>query len=255
MAATGQDKIKAGFGTMLETFIHVPFNDLEALEKEMDHKTAAVMLEVIQGEGGVHTADEEFLQGVEKLCKQYGALLIIDEVQTGIGRTGKPFAYQHYNITPDIITSAKGLGNGFPTGAMIGTEEIKTAFNPGSHGSTFGGNPLAMSAANATLDIVFDEDFLAEVEEKGAYLSEKLAEQFTGEMGFQSIRHKGLMFGIEFSSEVNPLVTLLRENGLLVLTAGPNVMRLLPPLTITYEEIDAALAIISNTLLSSKNMA
>ena len=174
MAATGQDKIKEGFGPMLETFIHVPFNDIDALKNEMDHETAAVMLEVIQGEGGVHPGDEAFLMEVEKQCKAFDALLIVDEVQTGIGRTGKAFGYQHYQISPDIITSAKGLGNGFPTGAMIGKEKLKSAFNPGSHGSTFGGNPLAMSAAKATLDIIFNESFLNEVEEKGQLSRRKI---------------------------------------------------------------------------------
>ncbi|CAM4009573.1 acetylornithine transaminase [Lederbergia lenta] len=254
MAATGQDKIKAGFGPMLESFIHLPFNDLQALEKELDHETAAVMLEVIQGEGGVNPANEDFLQGIEKLCKEKGALLIIDEVQTGIGRTGKAFGYQHYNISPDIITSAKGLGNGFPTAAMIGTEKVKSAFNPGSHGSTFGGNPLAMSAANATLDIIMNADFLAEVEEKGNYLSEKLDDMFAKVPEFKGTRHKGLMIGCEFSKEVSDIVTQLRQNGLLVITAGPNVIRLLPPLTVTYEEINEALEILANTLIEQKQL-
>ena len=125
MAATGQEKIKTGFGKMLETFIHLPFNDIPALKQAIDNETAAVMLEVVQGEGGVHPADESFLLEVQQICEQYGALFIIDEVQTGIGRTGKPFAYQHYDISPDIVTSAKGIGSGFPVGAMIGKEKLK----------------------------------------------------------------------------------------------------------------------------------
>ncbi|MBS4221856.1 acetylornithine transaminase [Bacillus sp. FJAT-49682] len=252
MAATGQDKVKQGFGPMLETFIHLPFNDIEALKNEIDDETAAVMLEIIQGEGGVFPAEESFLLELENLCQKHGALLIVDEVQTGIGRTGTPFAYQHYQISPDIITSAKGLGNGFPTGAMIGKEQLKTAFNPGSHGSTFGGNPLAMSAAKATLDTVFEKEFLSEVNNKGNYLFEKLSEQLSSLKSLKSIRYKGLMFGLEFSEEVGPLLSLLRENGLIVLSAGPNVMRLLPPLTVTYEEMDVAIEKISTTLLESK---
>ncbi|MBS4217615.1 acetylornithine transaminase [Bacillus sp. FJAT-49711] len=248
MAATGQDKVKQGFGSMLQTFVHVPFNDVDSLKKEIDNDTAAIMLEIVQGEGGVHIANKEFLAAVEQLCKEYGALLIIDEVQTGIGRTGKPFAYQHFNLAPDIITSAKALGNGIPTGAMIGKNYLKTAFNPGSHGSTFGGNPLAMSAAHATLDILFDEEFLNDVTEKGEYFTSKLEELLSPLENFKCIRHKGLMFGIEFSVEVGSMISLLRENGLLALVAGPNVIRFLPPLTVTYEEMNSALEIIGSTL-------
>ncbi|MBO0992998.1 acetylornithine transaminase [Bacillus sp. SD088] len=251
MAATGQDKVKQGFGTMLETFVHLPFNNSEALEKEIDQETAAVMLEIIQGEGGVHPATAEFLQDVEKLCKKYGALLIIDEIQTGIGRTGKPFAYQHYSISPDIITSAKGLGNGIPVGAMIGKENLKAAFPPGSHGSTFGGNPLAMSAAKKTLQLIFQEKFLEEVTEKGEYLADKLEEAFSHCDFFKGMRHKGLMLGIEFSQEVAPFMAELRKNRLIVLNAGPNVLRFLPPLTVTKTEIDQAIEAMKKTLLQT----
>ncbi|KRG09694.1 acetylornithine aminotransferase [Lederbergia galactosidilytica] len=237
MAATGQDKVKQGFGNMLETFVHIPFNNIEALEKEIDQETAAVMLEVIQGEGGVHPATEEFLQAVEKICKEYGALLIIDEVQTGIGRTGKPFAYQHYSISPDIITLAKGLGNGIPVGAIVGKEKLTEAFTPGSHGSTFGGNPLAMSAAKKTLELIFQANFLKDVTEKSDYLVAKLKEILVNCQTFKTIRHKGLMVGIEFSEEVAPLMAELRKSGLIVLNAGPNVLRLLPPLTVTKAEV------------------
>ncbi|MCJ8006400.1 acetylornithine transaminase [Lederbergia wuyishanensis] len=254
MAATGQDKVKQGFGSMLETFVHLPYNDVDALKNEIGHETAAIMLEIVQGEGGVHVAEEDFLATVEQLCKDYGVLLIIDEVQTGIGRTGKPFAYQHFNLSPDIITSAKGLGNGFPTGAMIGKKYLKDAFNPGSHGSTFGGNPLAMSAAKATLDLIFEEEFLNEVTKKGEYFVSKLEEIFSQLEHFKTIRHKGLMVGVEFSEEVGSMISLLRENGLLALVAGPNVIRFLPPLTVTYGEMDAALGIISGTLLDSKKV-
>lgn len=248
MAATGQDKIKTGFGPMLHSFIHLPFNDIESLKNEMDDQTAAVMLEVVQGEGGVHPAEEQFLLEVEKLCAQHGALLIIDEVQTGIGRTGKPFAYQHYPISPDIITSAKGLGNGFPVGAMIGKEILFNTFNPGSHGSTFGGNPLAMSVAKATLNVVFQEGFLAEVEEKGQYLYDALSTKLAHIESLKNIRFKGLMFGLEFTNDVGALLTQLRQNGLIVLNAGPNVLRMLPPLTVSYAEMDEAVSIMSNVI-------
>ncbi|MBS4199097.1 acetylornithine transaminase [Bacillus sp. FJAT-49732] len=254
MAATGQDKVKQGFGSMLETFVHLPYNDVSALKNEIDHETAAVMLEIVQGEGGVHVATEDFIVSVEQLCKENGALLIVDEVQTGIGRTGKPFAYQHYKLSPDIITSAKGLGNGFPTGAMIGKDFLIAAFNPGSHGSTFGGNPIAMTAASATLDLIFDDEFLNEVAEKGEYFKSKLEEIFAPLENFKGIRHKGLMFGVEFSNEVGSMISKLRENGLLALVAGPNVIRFLPPLTVTYGELDAALGIIGGTLLDKQKV-
>lgn len=250
MAATGQEKIKEGFGPMLETFIHLPFNDIEALKATIDENTAAVMLEVIQGEGGVYPATEEFLDEVQTLCKQYDALLIIDEVQTGIGRTGKPFAYQHYGISPDIITSAKGLGNGFPTGAIIAKEYLSSTFHPGSHGSTFGGNPLAMTAAKATLNIVFQEDFLQEVQEKGDYFVNQLKEWLSSCSDFIDLRYKGLMIGIEFKENVAPILAELRKNGLLLLSAGEKVIRILPPLTVTYSEIDKAVSIMKHVLLN-----
>lgn len=248
MAATGQEKVKVGFGKMLETFIHVPYNDIDVLKETIDSETAAVMLEVIQGEGGVHPADELFLKEVERLCQSLDVLLIVDEIQTGIGRTGKSFAYQHYGIQPDIITVAKGLGNGFPVGAMIGKKELIPAFTAGSHGSTFGGNPLAMAAANATLNIVFDQSFLKEVEKKGNILVQQLNEFLPQVKSYKKIKHKGLMIGIEFQQETTELLSELRENGLLALNAGSNVMRLLPPLTITMTEIHEATAIMRKVL-------
>lgn len=252
MAATGQEKVKQGFGPMLETFIHLPFNDIEALRNEIDSETAAVMLEVIQGEGGVHPAEENFLMEAEKLCKAHGALLIVDEVQTGNGRTGVAFAYEHYHISPDIITTAKGLGNGFPVGAMIGKDKLKSAFNPGSHGSTFGGNPLAMVAANSVLNIILNQEFLDEVDEKGELLYLGLRKIFSEIKEFQHIRQKGLMIGIEFSNDVSQLLSQLRNNGLLVLPAGPNVLRLLPPLTVSEKEIEDALLIMEKTVIKNK---
>lgn len=242
IAATGQEKVKTGFGPMLETFVHIPFNDIDALKNEMDDNTAAVMLEVVQGEGGVLPAEMEFLKAAENLCKENGVLLIIDEVQTGIGRTGKPFAYQHFNLSPDIITSAKGLGNGIPIGAMIGKEKLKSAFTPGSHATTFGGGPLAMTAADAVLKIAFNEEFLSGVEKKGDYLVQTLSS--INLEGVVDIRHKGLMIGIEFSDDVSDRLTKMREKGLLVLNAGPNVVRMLPPLTVSIEEIDEAVKIL-----------
>ncbi|HET7629703.1 MAG TPA: acetylornithine transaminase [Bacillales bacterium] len=243
LAATGQEKVKTGFGPQLETFIHVPFNDIEALREAIDDETAAVMVEAVQGEGGIHPADADFLAQVEVECRKHGALLIVDEVQTGIGRTGKAFAYQHYGISPDVITAAKGLGNGFPVGAMIGKAELANTFGPGTHGSTFGGNPLAMAAASAVLDVVFRDGFLSEVERKGRWLMQMLHEQLQDVPEVTAVRGKGLMVGIE-CEEAAAIVTKVREKGLLVLLAGSNVVRLLPPLIVTDSELREAVSAI-----------
>lgn len=248
MSATGQDKIKKGFGPMLETFTYVPYNDLEALKAEIDDEVAAVMLEVIQGEGGVIPANKEFLNGVETLCKQYNSLMIIDEIQTGIGRTGKPFAFQHYGLTPDIVSVAKGLGNGFPIGAIIGRDELKDVFGPGSHGTTFGGNPLSVASSIATMNIIFDEDFLAQVNEKADFLKKNLDEQLSGLSNVSGIRGLGLMVGIEVKGQVSELLQELRVNGLIVLSAGENVIRLLPPLTVTIEELRSGVEVLAQVL-------
>ncbi|MBC1976767.1 acetylornithine transaminase [Listeria booriae] len=234
MTATGQGKIHDGFGALLPGFTYLPYNDLEALEQTISEQTAAVMLEIIQGEGGVIPATTEFLQGASALCAKYGALLIIDEVQTGMGRTGKRFAFEHAGIEPDIFTLAKGLGNGLPVGAMIGKAELAESFGSGVHGSTFGGNKIAMAAADVVIDHIFEEAFLAEVTEKGAYFQALLAEQLPGVV----IRGKGLMFGIELETEAVGVVKSLQEAGVLTLTAGPNVLRILPPLTVTKTELE-----------------
>jgi acetylornithine/N-succinyldiaminopimelate aminotransferase len=255
MAATGQEKIYQGFGPLLPEFIHLPYNDISSLEKEMNGEIAAVMVEVVQGEGGVIPADASFLKKIEELCRRYGALFIVDEVQTGIGRTGKAFAYQHHHISPDIITAAKGLGSGFPVGAMIGKEFLRNTFTAGVHGSTFGGNPLAMAAAKATLQVVFNDEFLQEVQEKGEYLLQKLKEALKGIEIVKEVRGLGLIVGIECKQEAAPLIKNIHENGLLVLAAGPNVIRILPPLTVTKTELDKAIEIIGNTLVNKKAAA
>lgn len=248
MAATGQEKIKQGFGPMLESFVYVPFNNTEMLKNAMDDSVAAVMLEIVQGEGGIHIANEEFLKETEKLCKEYGALLIIDEIQTGIGRTGKPFAFQHFGLKPDIVTVAKGLGSGLPIGAVIGKIELESAFGPGSHGSTFGGNPVSVAAAIATMETIFQEEFLKNTVEKGKYLIGKLKTVLGKSPIVSEIRGMGLMIGIELKTDVQRLLSELRKNGLIALPAGSNVLRLLPPLTVTVEEIDEAAVIIEATI-------
>lgn len=238
MAATGQDKVKQDFGKMLETFVHIPFNDVASFEKEMGDDVAAVMLEIVQGEGGVHLAEIEFLRKISLLCKKHGSLLIIDEIQTGIGRTGKPFAFEHFHIEPDIITVAKGIGSGFPIGAIVGRKGLEGVFNAGSHGSTFGGNPVAISAAIATMETIFSERFLQETTEKGNYLLDALSAQLANADVVKEVRGLGLMIGIELTTDVAQMLLALREKGVLALQAGPNVIRLLPPLNVTYDHLD-----------------
>ncbi|MBM7643042.1 acetylornithine transaminase [Streptococcus loxodontisalivarius] len=245
MSATGQDKIKEGFGQGVPHFSYAIFNDLDSVKHLVTEDTAAVMLELVQGESGVQPADPNFVTDLAAYCKEQGLLLMVDEVQTGMGRTGKLFAFQHYGIQPDIFTLAKGLGNGVPVGAMLAKSELGAAFSYGSHGSTFGGNKLAMAASSAVLDIM-TEDFLADALEKGQYLQTKLAEALAGNPHVSQVRGLGLMIGIETDLNLAQLVQAARDKGLVVLTAGANVIRLLPPLTLSQEEIDTGLAILSD---------
>lgn len=248
MAATGQDKIKQGFGPVLETFEYVPYNDISAVKEAVDGDTAAVMLEVIQGEGGVIPAEQTFLKELEQLCEQEGILLIVDEVQTGVGRTGKAFGHSHYGISPDIISVAKGLGNGVPVGAIIASSSLYEHFGPGSHGTTFGGNPIAMAAAKAVLENVFQDEFLEDVTKKGQYLQDELKRKVAHLPVVDYIRGKGLMIGIVCNGDVSSIINLLISKGLLVLGAGESVIRLLPPLTVSKEEMNEAVTILESVL-------
>jgi len=252
MAATGQEKVRDGFGPMLEKFAYATFNEIDSVNKLIDENTAAVMLEVVQGEGGVIPATESFMTELATVCKKNDVLLIIDEIQTGIGRTGKKFGYEHYGIEPDIFTLAKGLGNGLPVGAMVAKQEFVDAFGPGSHGSTFGGNPLAMAAAKAVLTTIFNENFLQDVEEKATYLNEQLIEHIAPLSFVREIRQKGLMVGIDCKANVSSLIPKLIEKGILVLVAGETVLRLLPPLTVSKEEIEQAVTCIKDVLQTEK---
>lgn len=245
LSATGQEKIHKGFAPLLQGFHYLPYNDSDSLLEAVDENVAAIFLEVVQGEGGVHPASDDFIATINYLQEKYHLLVVVDEVQTGVGRTGKAFGYQHYNLSPDIITVAKGLGNGFPVGGLIGKKHLIEAFGPGSHGSTFGGNPLAMAAAKATVKTIFNETFLHEVEEKSNYLFSMLQDHLKNNSKVKQFRGKGLMVGIECHEDVTSFISNLRDNGLLVLNAGPNVLRLLPPLTVAYKEIDQAVEMIS----------
>ena len=242
MAATGQSSIHTGFGPVLEGFSYLPYNDLGAFEKEMDESTAAVLVEVIQGEGGVIPGTESFLSGLSKLCQEHGALLIIDEVQTGNGRIGYPFAYLKYeHVKPDIVTTAKGLGNGLPIGAVIARAGLDDAFGFGVHGSTFGGNPISLAASKAVLAKMNDDKFLEEVRDKSAWFMEELKSLAKRTTAIKDVRGDGFMIGLDMQAESAPFIMKLQEKNLLTLTAGPNVLRLLPPLTVTKEELSIAL--------------
>lgn len=247
MAATGQDKIKQGFGPMLESFEALPFNDAEALLKAADGETAAIMLEVVQGEGGVNSVEDGFVQAIMEACRKFDILLLIDEVQTGIGRTGTRYAYEQTALKPDIVTLAKGLGGGFPIGALLAGEELFDTFGPGSHGTTFGGNPLAVAVAQTVIDHVFEPVFLKEVCEKSTYLVEQLEQVLPA--GKYVVRGKGLLVGIASNEEVAPIIQQAEQHGLLLVPAGTHVIRLLPPLTVTKEEIDEAVKILQKLLV------
>ncbi|OJG74446.1 acetylornithine/succinylornithine family transaminase [Enterococcus quebecensis] len=254
MSATGQESIHAGFEPLVPDFIYLPFNQIEPLKEELDQDTAAVMLELIQGEGGVIPADEQWIQDVQSLCREFGALLIIDEIQTGIGRTGAFYAYEHYQIEPDIFTLAKGLGNGIPVGAMLGKSNLGDAFGQGSHGSTFGGNKLAMSVANKVIDRINQSAFLEDVQNKSEQLFSGLDQLAKRSSLIQAVRGKGLMIGIQLfdQNSLNQVSEQLEAEGLLTLKAGQTVLRLLPPLTITNEEMAKGLTILEKVLNKEK---
>ncbi|MGB4717472.1 MAG: acetylornithine transaminase [Bacillota bacterium] len=250
LSATGQTKYHEGFEPLVPGFSYVPFNDLSALEAEVSDKTCAIMLELIQGEGGVHPADPQYLEGVARLCRESGLLLIIDEVQTGIGRTGSLFAYQQYDgLKPDIVTLAKGLASGVPIGAVMATEEVSAGFGPGKHASTFGGNPLACAAALATLDVILNDGVLDNVKEVSAYLIQRLQELQASTGAIADIRGRGLMVGIELKeAKAAAVLAACRKKGLLVHCAGDKTLRLLPPLIIEKSDVDEALRILCGVL-------
>ena len=244
MSATGQDKVRNGFGPLVSEFVTLPFNDVEALKAAVDGETAAIMLELIQGEGGVNPVTDEFAAAIHEIHQATDVLLIVDEVQTGIGRTGTRFAFEQTVLKPDIVSMAKGLGGGFPIGGILGTAEMFDTFSAGTHGTTFGGNPLGVAVAQAVLGEVFNDEFLQGVQEKSAYFIDKLYQELPG----IKVNGKGLMLGIGWGEEVAPYVTALDEAGLLTVAAGPKVIRLLPPLTVTKEEIDEAIGILKTVL-------
>jgi len=255
LSATGQKKYHEGFEPLVPGFTYVPFNNIEALEEAIDEETCAVILEPIQGEGGIYPADKEYLKKVREITKEKGILLILDEIQTGIGRTGYFLAEEFYEIQADVILLAKALGGGLPLGAVCTTKDIASVMTPGSHGTTMGGNLVACAAGIAVLDTIGNEKFLREVREKGTYLQGKLLDLRNETPLIVDIRGKGLMWGIELKIKVRDILEELIEKGVVALSAGENVLRLLPPLIIEKEEIDYGLSKIREVLLKrSENL-
>lgn len=248
ITATGQPKYQEGFEPLVEGFAHVPYDNVAALEQAITPETGAILLEPIQGEGGVRVPARDYLTNVRALCDKHNLLLIFDEVQTGIGRTGKLFAYEHSDITPDIMTIAKALGNGVPIGAMGCTDEVAIGFDVGSHATTFGGNPLCTAAALATLNAVTAPGFLERTVQAGERFVAGLRELAEKHSGIKDVRGKGLMIGVEFDNPVNTILAGMTERNVVCGPAGPNVVRFVPPLIISDDEIDRAVAALGDVL-------
>ena len=244
LSATGQEKFSKGFEPMLEGFKFVPFNDLAALAAAVDESVCAVLLEPIQGEGGVCMPDADYLKGVRQLCDEKNLLLVLDEVQVGLGRTGRLFAHEHYGIKPDVMTLAKALAGGLPMGALLATEAVAAAFVPGTHASTFGGGPVLAAAAKAALGLLSDEKFLAEVRAKGDYVQKALSRLQAKFPVIKEVRGLGLIWGLELAKEGTPMVPACLERGLLINCTQGNIIRLLPPLVVETGELDRGLAIL-----------
>jgi acetylornithine aminotransferase/acetylornithine/N-succinyldiaminopimelate aminotransferase len=245
VTATGQEKYRQGFGPLVPGFKHIPFDDLEAARHAIDTRTCAVLVEPIQGEGGVRIPGSDYLPGLRELCTERGALLILDEVQTGMGRTGRLFAYEHSGIEPDIVTLAKGLGAGLPIGAMLAREPVASAFVPGSHASTFGGNPFVTAVALAAFGVLLEERLPERAAKVGAYFLGRLRELVDRHHPWaKEARGRGLILALELTIPARPIVDGCLQRGLLILTAGDQVLRFVPPLIIGEPEVDEALRIL-----------
>ena len=248
ITATGQEKFHVGFSPLPEGFRYVPFDDVKALEKAVSKKTCAVLLEPIQGEGGVRVPDEGYLRAVREICDRKGILMILDEVQTGMGRTGTLFGYEHYGVTPDIMTLAKALGNGVPAGALAATEKVAASFGPGTHASTFGGNPLAMAAAVATLETILADGFLENCRKMGEYLQERLWSLRKDHPVVQDVRGKGLLVGLDLTVEGNSIVKACLERGVLINCTFDHILRMVPPLVITRQDVDRLVKVLDEVM-------
>ncbi|WP_025860940.1 aspartate aminotransferase family protein [Acetobacter papayae] len=254
LSATGNPKYLEGFGTPVSGFTHVPFNDIEAVRAAITPRTAAIMLEPVQGESGIKVADPAYLRAVRALCDETGVLLALDEVQTGVGRTGRLFAHQWAGITPDVMSTAKGLGGGFPIGAILATQAVAAGMTPGTHGTTFGGNPLACAAANAVLDVILAPGFLDQVCERAA-LMDTLLDAVVADAPeiFDQRRGLGLLLGLRCVPPVGDVQDAAQDAGLLCVTAGDNVLRLVPPLTVTETECRDAVACLVRAIAALKD--
>jgi len=251
ISATGQEKVKAGFTPMLEGFKHVPFGDVEAMRQAITPQSCAIMLEPLQGEGGVNVAPSGYLKAVRELCDEFDLLLIFDEVQVGCGRTGTLWAYEQDEVIPDVMTLAKALAGGPPIGALLTTEGLAASLGPGTHGSTFGGNPLVCAAALAAMQTINEKTLLDNCRAMGAYLTEKL-EQLKGKYSFiKEIRGLGLIIGVELAIQGGPLVIKAMERGLLMNCTVGNVLRFVPPLIVNRAEIDEAMTILDEVLATA----
>ncbi len=250
LTATGNRKVHAGFEPLLSGFVRAPYNDVAAIEKigNNNHDVVAVMVEPVLGEGGIIIPDEDYLEGLRRICDEHDWLLILDEVQTGNGRTGAFFAYQHTKILPDIVTTAKGLGNGIPIGACLARGQAATLFQPGNHGSTFGGNPLACAAALAVLETLESDDLFNRSVALGERITNGLRERLRGNNAVTDIRHKGLMIAIELRDSCTQLVTSALDQGLLLNVTKDNIVRLLPPLTLSDTEADELVELTSQVI-------
>ena len=248
LSVTGQEKYQEDFKPLMGGVVESIYNDIESLESKINENTCAFIVEPVQGEGGVVAAEKAYLQKARELCDKYDALLIFDEVQTGIGRLGTFYAYEKFGVIPDLICMAKGLGGGFPIGAVLGNEKASKALVPGDHGNTFGGNPLACAIGNAVIGELIDNGVLNNVNEMSSYIFEKLEALKSKYSSIVELRGTGLLIGIAFESEAKPFIKACFEKGLLLATAGPNVVRLLAPLNVKKEEIDKVISILDEVL-------
>lgn len=250
LSATGQAKFKAGFEPLVPGFKHVDFDDIDAVDRAITKETCAVLMEPIQGEGGVKIPDPDYLRDLREVCDRHGILLILDEVQTGMGRTGKLFAYEHFGIKPDIVTLAKGLGGGVPIGAMLATDKVASGFQPGTHASTFGGNPLVCAAAVVTLEVLIEDGFiLDQCRRMGKYFKKRLEEmkkEFPSVIA--DVRGMGLLIGMELIRDGAPIVKTCMDRGLLINCTAGNILRFMPPLIVTEKEIDHLIDVLEQTL-------
>lgn len=252
VAATGKAAMMIGFDPIPPGYLHVPFNDFEALERVVSEDIAAIMMETVQGEGGIHQVDTAYLSKVRALCDRENIVLILDEIQCGMGRTGRMFAFEHYGVLPDVMPLAKALGGGMPIGAVLASERVGGAIDPGDHGTTFGGNPMAAAAALATIGVLEEEALAQKAAETGAWLMEELRSRLGTHAVVKEIRGIGLMVGIELTVEAKPIVMDMFDRGVIANATAGNVIRLVPPLIISREELSKALNILEQVMSSIK---